>query len=628
MPDNTPQGASNITPTQTSTPTATSQLSTTSPEIGNSVPSATTQTSSTSTSGSDNSTSSIHEGEDLFEYVASLSQLDLLETIAFNDGMRRKISCFFIDKGTMSPSSCFHYIYGKEVNALGISQSVTKFGLTGTVEIEDVFGSLTSVVEGQSNFYFVVSIFEITKEFDELKDGKSIKNQKGYMLQPFIFEIDEVDIISPDGAPSKVYRLTLSDVLSSTLKKVSYGNLLLQYPSFINSTNFVELYKTLLEYGATIINLNHNKKYKIDYTIEYVDDVTDSINELLKAVILKDLPISMTCYDLLNHIYNHAAREIEPPSNFSGEKVGNILLPLLVQDEFPEVSGAYPKLFNRKISKELLKDLSFSGENNTTSATLIKRIYAGKCILMPFALAFPPSGDTSYIYENINPARDGSGNLQESETIYAPMNGVVISNISENADVVSPNKVTGRIWKNLALISDTPGGAANLLVYFNWIYEYYKAAFLNNCDTIISRKAGKKMTPATDPHFHRMEVANLTGGDKETFAKINANTIVLKSTDTIKEALYYVGRAIKSYIFMNSVFGFKINGSALRHPGEIIKINSSAYEKDDNTSTGTVGGIEGNMTGFVMAYTTGVNHIFRGGTYENLIFASKVCNIR
>lgn len=79
---------------------------------------------------------------------------------------------------------------------------------------------------------------------------------------------------------------------------------------------------------------------------------------------------------------------------------------------------------------------------------------------------------------------------------------------------------------------------------------------------------------------------------------------------------------------MNSVFGFKINGSILRHPGEIIKINSSAYEKDDNTSTGTVGGIEGNMTGFVMAYTTGVNHIFRGGIYENLIFASKVCNIR
>lgn len=460
-----------------------------------------------------------------------------------------------------------------------------------------------------------------------MENGQSIQNQNGCLYQPYIFEIDDAEIITADGAPTKTYRLKLSDILSATLKKVSYGNLLLQYPNFINSANFVDLYKTVMEYGATIINLNHNKKYSLDYRIEYIDDVTDSINDIIKATVLNDLPITMNCYNLLNYIYNHAAREIEPPDNFAGEKVGNILLPLLVQDEFPEVSGAYSTFFNRPISKNLLADLSFKNDTHNISATLIKRIYAGKCILMPFNLAFPPSGDISYIYENINPEKDEAGNLADSEKIYAPMNGITISNIAENADTQPPNYITGHIWKNLALLSETPGGSSNILIYFNWIYEYYKAAFLNNCDTPTSKKVGKNMTPVTDPSFHRAEVANLDGGDKEAFAKINANTIELKSNNTIREALYHVGRTVKSYIFLNSIFGFKINGAVLRHPGEIIKINSNVKGKDVDTSTGTVGGLEANTTGFVMAYTTGINHIFNGSSYENLIFANKICSI-
>lgn len=387
--------------------------------------------------------------------------------------------------------------------------------------------------------------------------------------------------------------------------------------------------KNIFDYGATIINLNHNKKYKIDTTIEYVDDITDNINPIIKDVVLKDIPITTTCYDLINHVYNHAAREIEPPSDFNGEKVGNVLIPLSIQDEFPEVSGAYSALFNRPLLKSpLLTELNFSSSNNNTNATLIKRIYSGRCIMMPFALAFNPALNKSFIYENINPERDEDGNLTSREEIYNPMNGIVISNINENVDLPLQNGITSLSWKNLALLSDTPAGSSNMLIYFKWIYEFYKAAFLYNSDNIITRSSGKNITPVVDPHFHRMENANLVGGDAETFARINANTIILKSTDPLKEALFYVGRALKSYIYMNSLFGFKINGSILRHPGEIIKINSTGGEPDESPSSGFIGGMESNANGFVFAYTTSISHMFSGSTYENLVYASKICNLR
>ena len=601
------------------------------PEIANAVPAAnpsqTADESSIASSSTSGVTSSgMREGDNLFEVLAANSGMEYVETTNFADGMKRKISCFFVDKATMSKSETFYLVYGREVKNLSIEQNLANYGITGSVDITDITGSITSIVNGQSNFYFVVCIMEITKEKENMDNGTINKHEEGYMTQPYVFEIEDVEVVSPDGALSKMYRLKLIDLISATLKKVSYGNLLLEYPSFINANNFVELYQTVLDYASTIICLNHNKKYHIDTEILFVDDVTDSINEILKAVLLMGIPISITCYELLNKIHRAAAREIEPPSNFKGEIPGNVLLPICLQDEIPDVNSFYKKYFNRDNGKSVITDLSFSGGGNSISAKMIKRELTAKCILMPFAMAFN-SGEESLIYENINPRRQANGDLEESENIFLASNGVAVSPISDNVDMEAPNSVTGLLWKNLALLSDTPNGATNMLVYFNWIYEFYKAAFLNDGESNLSRALGKSIKPATDPHFHRAEVANLTGGDNEKFAKINANTVILKSTDTVKEALYHVGKVLKSFIYMNSLFGFKIKGSILRHPGEIIKINSTAKDKESDSSTGVIGGVESHKNNFVLAYTTAISHVFNDNQYDNVIYASKICTI-
>ena len=77
---------------------------------------------------------------------------------------------------------------------------------------------------------------------------------------------------------------------------------------------------------------------------------------------------------------------------------------------------------------------------------------------------------------------------------------------------------------------------------------------------------------------------------------------------------------------MNNLFGFDIRGNIFRHPGEIIKINVSG-DTDDESITGTIGGLEAKSNKFVLAYTTSITHSLNGSSIEDLIYANKICSI-
>lgn len=574
-------------------------------------------TTTPASGGANTAKSSEPEGANMYEHMATLSNFANVKGCKFSDGATRKIECIFVDKILMDKNSAVYCVYNKNITSLTISQTVTDYGIAATMTISDSNGFIQSLANHQSNFYCVINILEV------FSHDKASNVEDGYMVAPYIFEIEDVSSNSIDGAKEKVYTFTLIDIISATLKKVSYGNLLIWNPAFMQSNNFIELYKTIIDFAAEIVALSHNKKFHIDSEICFTDDITDSFNDLIKNVVLKDLPISMNCYDLLNYIYKHAAREIEPPPNFKGEAVGNILVPVLLQDEVEDISSKYRTHFNRDLDKNFVKPISYSG-SNSINAKLVKRGLFAKCILMPFELAF--NGSSCTIYENINPLTLGSNKtLDPFETKFNTMNGLVFSPISDSVDLPPPNYVVGLGWKNLSLMSDTPSGGSNMLIYFNWIYEFYKAAFLNENESALKKELGKNLSPTNDPHFHKLEAAGLAEGDKEAFAKINSNTIVLKSTDTVKEALYHVGRALKSFIFMNALFAFKIKGSIFRHPGEIIKITNQFNDFGVDSTAASIGGIDAALAGFSLAYITNVTHSFNGTTFQDLIYASKIC---
>lgn len=593
-------------------------------EISSSVPAAQTETTQETTTVSEGFKATTFEGEDLIDAIAKLSNFNFIESTVFADGFSRKIDCFFVPKTTINKEKCIHYIYGRDVISITITQTVSSYGISATAEINDALGSISTIAEFSPNYYFVISIFNVSEE----EHGVS----KGYMTQPYVFEIEECVPKSPDGSPSKVYQFKLKDIISSTLGKVGYGNLLLEYPGFVNLGSFCDVYNTILDYAGKIINILHNKEYYVDCTINFIEDNADSYNEILKSVIFKELDISMNCYSLLNYIYRHAAKEIAAPAHFTGDNPGNVLMPLLLQDEIEDIRSKYREYFKREVKKKITDSISFesAGAPYTTNASYIRRALYAKNILMPFELAFNSSEESdgkAIIYENINPLKDKSDAVLESEKIYFPMNGYVFSPIEDAVDIPPNGANIGLGWKNLALISDSPDGAGNLLIYFNWIYDYYLEVFLNEKKSHLSQELKEFITPSTDPHFHVMETSGLTGGDAETFAKMNANTIILKSTEPLKEALYHVGRTIKSYIMTNSLYGFKIKGDVLRHPGEIIKINSPSKNMDEHSAVSVIGGLAAAANNHILAYTNSIIHIFQGNTFKDLIYCNKICNI-
>ena len=584
--------------------------------VGETVPAAETTTAQETAASS---SSAIFEGVDLYETLAKYSLVHEHESINFNDGTRRKMVCYFIDKASMDPKNMLPFSYGKEISSLIISQDMANYGISASVEITDINGSLTTIVENQSNFYFIVSIFEV------LTDSE---NEDGYMFQPFVFEIEDAITVSPDGAISKVYKIELTDLVSATLRKVSYGNLLLFYPSFPNCSTFVEAYSNLINFAGTIINLNHNKKFYIDTELQFSElFVDDDLSEIFANVVINNVPLKTTCYELLNLIYTHAAVKVETPADFMGENVGEVLVPLFLQNEFEDVSEMYRKFFETNESSNAQELKIDTKDKKVISRLMLKRKNYCKDLMMPFELAFDGKNEKSLIYENINPPLDEKGKVLESESIFEPGNGVVFSAVTDSVDIPPSNFLVGLGWKNLALMSETPQQSANILVFWNWIYEFYKAAFWFVDKSVIAKKLKKKIKPNIDPHFHVMETNKLMGGDAETFAKINSNMVTLKSTNIVEEALYHVGRSIKSYIFMNSMFGFKIKGSVFRHPGEIIKINTGTSNAEDESSTAIIGGLQAMANKFVFAYTTKVVHLFSGSNYENLIYANKICSL-
>lgn len=599
-------------------------------EVANSVPAISSSiTSSTSpsilTGGTPGNYNGIgsggFEGKDLFETVAKLSNFNSIESITFSDGVQRKIDCFLVSKYSIDQKNTFHLSYGKDVKNISISQSVSSYGIFSTIDIHDVSGHVSTLANYCLNYYFVVSIFNVT--------GESGSNASGYMVQPYIFEIDSAAPISPDGDVSKVYRFKLKDIVSATLEKVAVGNLLLEYPSLTNVPNFGELYNIILNYAGLIINYLHDKKYCIDCKIYFLDDNSDSYNEIVRGVIFQDIKLTMDCYSFLNYVYQHAAKELSAPAHFTGENPGNLLVPLFLQDEVPDIRNEYCNFFQRSGPAKPAESITFDPGPYSTNGTYIKRNFYAKNLLMPFELAFTSihSSKKSVIYESINPVCNLDGNPIDIEKQYLPMNGYVFSPIEDSVDIPPKGSEIGLGWKNLVLFHDSPGSSGNILIFFNWIYDYYHEVFLNKDNSYLATQMGKYLTPAIDPHFHAMERAGLTGGDEVAFAKMNANTITLKTSEPIKEALYYAGRSIKSYVMMNSLHGFKIKGDLLRHPGEIIKISSSIKNGEDESPVSLVGGLAamGNLHNLI--YTNTVTHLFDGNTFKDLIYANRICNI-
>lgn len=641
MPENSPQvptgaGTSAATAVQPG-PNPTNPTAMVTPPVGTAVPSATPGitpsvpgvapiTVGSQLGGSLNAYSGSEGGENLYTKIAQITPLEKIDSITMNTGETFKIACFFVNKFELDKNKIIFLKYGKDIINFTIENNLYNYGSRCSALISDQLGLISGILESQLNFYFVISIFNSLDS--STSDGKEI--EAGILYQPYIFEISSFELASADHEPQKMFNISFSDIISSTLNRVSYGNLLLEQPDFPNLSNFGDVYRGIIDYAALCINLLHDKKYYIPRDLILGGAINDQVNPIIKDIVLKGVTIDTSLYSLLNRVYNMAAREIEAPESFSkkAEVKGMILTPLFLQDEWEDFKARYRLYYKDHDSDDMSEEINYGeGGKVSTKAIMFKRGLYLKHLQMPFQLAF--CEQEPMIYETLNPKKNQQGAVAEEEEKFNPLNGYTVTEIEDAIELPFDGNMGGLLWKNLSLMSDGASGASNALIYFNWIFEYYKHAYLNFEENFIKKEFNRELVPPVDPYFLRLERLNLTGGDKEKFAKINSFTARLRSTDPIKEAFWHVGRSIKSYIFLNALFGFKIRGNLLRHPGEIMKINYSSGEAEPEFSSQSVvlGGGDALENGYVLAFTTKIAHYFNGNTYKDIISATKICSV-
>lgn len=130
-----------------------------------------------------------------------------------------------------------------------------------------------------------------------------------------------------------------------------------------------------------------------------------------------------------------------------------------------------------------------------------------------------------------------------------------------------------------------------------------------------------------DPQFHIMEGRNQNDEKEKSLAKFNSVSIISVTGDIESESLYHVGQSLKNIIIGSSLFGFEIRGNIFRHPGEIIKFNSLSKREDSESEGGPIDAFDSQRHGFSLCYVTSVTHSFSGNNFNDIIYATKICNL-
>lgn len=242
---------------------------------------------------------------------------------------------------------------------------------------------------------------------------------------------------------------------------------------------------------------------------------------------------------------------------------------------------------------------------------------------MPFYLCFgaDKSQNAPYaVYDaiNIDPKDSHNSNLLVMNTYY---NKESVKDMQFDPIDLDTLK---KIWKNVVFIdcSTSGNGGNSTLIYFNWFYQYFSQVFLNR------NKRG--FVSNVIPDFYAISKnANIGQADKQgktfnsVFDEYNSYTYATQTDDTVNECLRHMGRNITSFVLLNDMYTFTIDGDIMRRPNEIVKFGL----KNDNSGTRTMLPIKTafNDTDYVFLYVRKVTHKFVGNTYENIMNCCKIC---
>lgn len=279
---------------------------------------------------------------------------------------------------------------------------------------------------------------------------------------------------------------------------------------------------------------------------------------------------------------------------------------------------------------QIFSNIFYSSPTNTTYSVVMRQMTM-RDFYMPFLLCF---GDDEYtmVWDVINPSPNETNLIPlNSSYQHKPINDLQFDPIDMST--------VRKIWKNVVFVDCADGGSGgnSTMIFFNWFYEYFSQVFLNSLK--------KGYVSNIIPDFYTVSRNEKIGNAAEEgstfhalFDEYNSYVIPLETTDTVKECLRYMGKNISSFVLLNDMYSFTLDGDIMRRPNEIVKLGSqgSNFNLADNFASHMLGAMDQAVSmlplhtdligsNSIYAYVKQVTHKFEGNNYTNVMYCCKVC---
>lgn len=516
----------------------------------------------------------------------------------FNNRENYQVNCFFVPNfltgsDRFSINKAFYAQWGKDVVELTINDQLFSFGTSGSMEIKDVLGNWSYLLEQFLSYDLVINIIQ------------KIDAQKIMRFEPFVMRIISIQEVDRPDSNTKILHIEFEDIVSSEAKKHSLGSLMKFDNSIKKSNSFPDVFKRIFTYLSDNISKNAGGKIVYGKNIRFNNYKNANQNSLLEPIFDK-LPPDTTIYDTLTELSRFACVDVEIEKSLTTdfEMIGNVLMPVFFKEEFPDIQNYYYILGNEEGEK-------FNEVTSNKEGIFIPRPFTLRNFYMPFKNGF--NSDKKIVFESFTTAQN-----QEDNSKIATINGSNPMPIRNIQSLTSNMDLNTKRWKNIAFISSSPKGGSNRLVFFNWIYQFFNRVFLKgklNYENI-------RLSNVT-PDFYLSQQNNEEMLNDRELAERNSNIILIKNekADPLNEILMEIGKSIASLVFLNNMYSFEVEGSMLRRPNEIINLYTPHNEELLSTASIHTDFMKSDN---VLLYATSVSHTFNGNTFTDKIICNRI----
>lgn len=533
--------------------------------------------------------------------------------VDMSNGQRLRLSMMFVPKHMdfsemIKPENCIFLKYNETVESFMMNDILGNFGLTACVELFNDGGCYDTVLQRHNCYHFVVTISILGDGDDSVK------------LEPYVFDIVNVEPLPPKSSHERRMKLNLVDLITSVAKQHSIASVIKCYPNIVNSSSYKEVFKCILGYIKKYFKSNYLFKVDFKKTARFMNESTDFSSLVNNS--FKRISRSASIFEAMKILMNDAATAIQAPEEFKRDfsYVADVSLPFFFRDEYPDAHNVYLKVWDSN-NPDIKNAKNAEGKNTrddyqlvtSSGENIIYRDIMFRDMYMPFGLAF--SKYTEMVYEIINPHTDEKGNLLPDEK-YDSINGYTKYHVNKLIQLPMNFEYVTKKWKNYIIMSSGSNNNSSVLIYFNWMYYWFVQIMLNGMNN-------KIVSNVTPDFFLRMKNNKIPTYGKKAYDEANAVVVHAITEDPVAEAMRAIGKNVASFVRLNEQYSFEIEGNIFRRPNEIIKFNKdSNVSIEDNTQTIVTTDLAGNST--ILLYVIGVQHVFKGGTYTNIIHSNKI----